>query len=281
MRTTANFARACRARCFRGFGDVRLRSRARASAGETVGRGNRQNPAPLPPDIAVGRFIALIRGHLLTGEELVKQHDWSDAYPHFMFPLEEIYGVIRENLHDYKTPPFDGALRALARTVRARSARHYPKALEKVQHALAAADANLKSRQPDWPRFEFTVAIEVVKTAAEEYEDAIANGRIVHAVGYRTARGFMLQADRMIDSVAGSLETKNAEAMRDLRDGLSQLKQAFAAVDAPKRAPIDEAPFARRGFAHRAGRRQVEMTESTGIVRCRDRADSSSIGRFA
>lgn len=32
-------------------------------------------PAALPPDVAFGRFIALIRGHLLTGEELVKQRD--------------------------------------------------------------------------------------------------------------------------------------------------------------------------------------------------------------
>jgi hypothetical protein len=198
-------------------------------------------PAVLPPDVAFGRFIALIRGHLLTGEELVKQHDWSDAHPHFMFPLEEIYGVIREELRGYKTPPFDGALKALARTVEARNARQYPKALEKVERALAAADADLKTRQPDWPRFEVVVAIEVVKTAVEEYDEAIADGRIRHPVGYRTARGFILQAERMIEAVAGDLKAKNAEALRDMRDGLSQLKQAFATVDAPKRPPIDDA----------------------------------------
>ena len=198
-------------------------------------------PATLSPDVAFGRFIALIRGHMLTGEELVKQRDWGDAYPHFMFPLEEIYGVIREDLHGYKTPPFDGALKALARTVHARNAKQYPKAREKVENALASADADLKTRQPDWPRFELTVAIEVVKAAAEEYEDAIANGRIAHPVGYRTARGFILQADRMIESVAGDLEAQNAGALRDMRDGLSQLKQAFASVDAPRRPPINDA----------------------------------------
>lgn len=198
-------------------------------------------PTALPADVAFGRFIALIRGHLLTGEQLVKQRDWRDAHPHFMFPLEEIYGVIREDLRGYKTPPFDGALKALARTVGARNPRQFPKAFEKVQGALAAADADLKRRQADWPRFELTVAVEVVKTAAEEYEDATAKDRIVHAVGYRTARGFILQADRMVESVAGDLAAKNADALRDLRDGMSQLKQAFASVDAPRRPPIDEA----------------------------------------
>jgi hypothetical protein len=198
-------------------------------------------PAALPPDVAFGRSIALIRGHLLTGGELVKQRDWNDAHAHFMFPLEEIYGVIREDLRGYKTPPFDGALKALARTVHARNARQYPTAREKVENALKAADAGLKTRQPDWPRFELAVAVEVVKTATEEYEDAIANGRVRHPVGYRTARGFILQADRMFESVAGDLGVKNAEALHDLRGGLSQLKQAFATVDAPKRPPIDDA----------------------------------------
>jgi len=182
-------------------------------------------PAALPPDVAFGRFIALIRGHLLTGEELVKQRDWRNAHAHFMFPLEEICGVIREDLRGYKTPPFDGALKALA----------------KVEAALTAADADLKSRQLEWPRFELTVAVELVKTAAEEYQDALANGRIAHPVGYRTARGFILQADRMVEGVAGDLAVKNADALRDLRDGFSQLKQAFAAVDAPRRPPIDDA----------------------------------------
>jgi hypothetical protein len=196
-------------------------------------------PAALPPDVAFGRFIALIRGHLLTGEELVKQRNWDDAHSHFMFPLEEIYGVIREDLRSYKTPPFDGALRALARTVEARRVKQYPKAREKVENALAAADADLKTRQQDWPRFVLEVAVATLNTAPDEYEDAYAKERLTHPVGYQTARGVILQADRMIESVAGDLEPKNPDALRDLRQGFAQLKQTFAAVDPPKRPPLD------------------------------------------
>ncbi|MGH6664663.1 MAG: hypothetical protein ACREB2_07130 [Pseudolabrys sp.] len=198
-------------------------------------------PAALPPDVAFGRFIALIRGHLLTGDELVKQRDWSEAHSHFMFPLEEIYGVIREELRTYKTPPFDGALKALVHTVAAHNARQYPKALEKVERALAAADADLKSRQPDWPRFVVETAIAVLNTASEEYADAVVKERMVHPVGYRTARGFILQADRMIESAADDLKVRNPDALRDMWAGFAQLKRAFAIVNAPKRSPIDEA----------------------------------------
>lgn len=198
-------------------------------------------PVTLPPDVAFGRFIALIRAHLRTGEELVAQRNWTDAHPHFEFPREEIYGVIRDDLRIYRTPPFDRALVELARTVKARNLKQYPKALHKVQDALAAADAGLKVRQPDWPGFVVQVAIATVKTAPDEYEDAYGNGRIVRPIGYQTARGFIRQAERMIESVAGELEGKNVEALREVRGRFAQLDEAFAGVVPPKQPLMDDA----------------------------------------
>ena len=191
-------------------------------------------------DLAFARFIALIRGHLLTGDELVKKHRWNVAYPHFTFPTEEIYGVIRDELHEYRMPPFDGALKALARAVKARSATQYPKALEKVEAALAAADAALKARQPNWPRFTVSVVVEVLKTAADEYDDAIANGRIVHPIGYRTARGFIFQADQMIESAAPQLPPGDAAAVAEIGSGLAAIKQGFADLNVPDLPALDE-----------------------------------------
>ena len=140
-------------------------------------------PAPLPKDVAFGRFIAQIRGHLLTGDELVRERDWVDAAHHFGFPSEEIYGVIREDLPAYKTPHFDDALKDLVRTVKARSLKQYPSALQRVERALNAADTNLKTRQPNWPRFVTQVAVAVLKAAPDEYDDAVAKDRIVRPIG--------------------------------------------------------------------------------------------------
>jgi hypothetical protein len=202
-------------------------------------------PAGLPQDVSFGHFIALIRGHLLTGDELVSQRAWDAAAQHFSFPTEEIYGLIRNDLRTYKTPPFDGALKALAGTVKAHNAKQYPKARKKVEDALAAADAGLRSRQANWPRFVVAVAVEALKAAPDEYGDAVAKGanlgRIARPTGYQTARGFILQADRMIESVAGEFDASNAAALSDLRAGFGQLKQAFAPVTAPKQAVVDEA----------------------------------------
>ena len=200
-----------------------------------------KTPAELPPDLAFGRFIALIRGHLLTGDELVSRRAWEAAVPHFSFPIEEVYGIIREDLRSYKTPPFESALKALVRTVKARNAKQYPKARQKVEDALVAADAGLKAKAPNWPRFVIAAAIETLKAAPDEYDDAVAKGRIVRPIGYQTARGFILQAERMIDSVAGELEPNNAAAVGEMRAGFAQLKPAFAAVTAPREAAMDYA----------------------------------------
>lgn len=198
-------------------------------------------PAISPQDLAFARFIALIRAHLLTGDELVGRREWDVAGRHFSFPTEEIYGIIRDEVRTYRTPPFDGALKALIRAVDAHSIKQYPKARQKVEDALAAADAGLKARQPNWPRFTMTVAMEVLKAAPDEYDDAIAQDRIVHPIGYQTARGFILQADRMVERAAGEFTGSNAAALAEIRAGFAQLKQALINVNAPRRTALDEA----------------------------------------
>jgi hypothetical protein len=195
----------------------------------------------LSADAAFARNIALIRADLLMADALVKERDWVDARPHADFPREEIYGVIRGDLRTYKTPVFDGALRELAHAVAARSVKRYDRASKKVQAALVAADVALKARQKDWPRFTLQVAAATLRDAADEYDDAVANGRIVHAVGYQTARGIVFETDRMVESVAVVLARQHAEAVQALRGNLIRLKDAFASVAAPKepRADVD------------------------------------------
>jgi hypothetical protein len=125
--------------------------------------------------------------------------------------------------------------------VKAHNAEQYAKARKKVDEALAAADTGLKSKVANWPRFVVAVSTEVLKTAADEYDDAFAKGRIVHPIGYQTARGFILQADRMFESVAGDFAADKAEALSEIRAGFSQLKRAFADVNAPKLVAVDYA----------------------------------------
>ena len=199
------------------------------------GEGGEKGKTKLPPDLDFALKIALIRGHLLIGDELVREGQWAAAMPHFLHPAEELYGGIRGQLKAYKTPPFQAALKSLSSTVKAKKGgEDYARALKAVQDALANADAGVKVKQTAWPGFVAETAVEVLKTSTDEYEEAIVKGRIAKPVEYQDARGFVWQAEAMIESVAADLEKKDAEALKQVRADIAELKKAFPAAMPPK-----------------------------------------------
>jgi hypothetical protein len=210
-------------------------------AGHAAGEGGEsQGLANLPPDLAFAARITLLRGHLLVGDELVRQQQWNAALPHFLHPTEEIYGDIKDQLADYRVPPFEPALKTLSDVVKARKGgADYAKALKSVNDALAAADAGMKAKQANWPGFVVEAAVEALKAATGEYQQAVIRGRIAKPVEYQDARGFILQADRMIESVASDLQKKDPAALDQVRAGLVELKRAFPSP-MPPRTPVKD-----------------------------------------
>ena len=210
-------------------------------AGKEAGEGGEaKGLANLPPELAFAARIALLRGHLLIGDELVKLQQWNAALPHFLHPGEEIYGDIKDQLAGYKVPPFDASLKVLSDLVKAKKGGNdYTKALKAVNDALAAADAGMKPKQGNWPGFVVEAAVEALKAATGEYQQAIVGGRIAKPVEYQDARGFVWQADRMIESVAADLQKKDAAALDEMRAGLAALKKAFPSPT-PPRAPVKD-----------------------------------------
>src|SRR5262249_8650722 len=146
-----------------------------AGQGPEAGEGGEtKNFAGLPGELAFAARIALLSGHLLVGDELVKQQQWNAALPPFLHPTEEIYGDAKGELAKYKVPPFDTALKALSDVVKAKKGGNdYAKALKPVNDALAAADAGMKAKQADWPCFVVEAAVEALKAATGEYQQAI------------------------------------------------------------------------------------------------------------
>ncbi len=202
-----------------------------ASSGELNGL------ATLPPELAFATRIALLRGHLLVGDELVKQQQWSAALPHFLHPTEELYNELKDSLVEYKIAPFDGVLNKLADVVKTRRANEFTRAREAVSDALSGADAAMRERTGDWPGLVTESAIEALKVAGNEYGAAIDDGRITKPVEYQDARGFIWQAERMIEGVAPQLEKKNPDALASVRAGFTELKKAFPSA-MPPRVPV-------------------------------------------
>lgn len=189
----------------------------------------------LPPDVDFALRIAQMRGHLMVGDELVKQGHWAAALPHFLHPSEELYGGVRTKLKDYQTPPFEAALKVLSNTVKAKKAGDdYARAWTAVEDAFAASDAGLKAKQPKWESFQVETSLELLKSATGEYKEAVVKKRIAKPVEYQDARGFVWQAERMIEAVAPALEKKDADALKHVRDAFTELKKTWPAAMPPK-----------------------------------------------
>jgi hypothetical protein len=188
----------------------------------------------LAPDVEFALWISQVRGHLLIGNDLVKEKQWKAAYPHFQHPIEELYKVLAPRLAEYQAPPFDVALKALSNAVKARKQADYDTAWKAVSDALAKADDGLKAKQKDWPAFAVTASVETLKSSIEEYTSALEKGRITKPVEYQDARGFIWQSESMIESVASALEQKNAGALKQLRAAYADLKLIFPTPVPPK-----------------------------------------------
>ena len=197
-------------------------------------------PADLPPDFQFALTLALIRGHLLVGDELVRAGKWDAALPHFLHPTEELYGGIKDKVADYHTPAFDTALLKLADVVKEKSSTTYTNALQSVTSALDTGEAGVKAKEADWPSFVVATAIMALKAAISEYGEAIVNGQIAKPVEYQDSRGFVWQAERMIESVSQDLARKDPAALKSVRAGLAQLKKAWPTAT-PPRTPVKSA----------------------------------------
>jgi hypothetical protein len=202
--------------------------------------GSKRAGAALPRELDFALKLSQIRGHLLVGDELVKMGEWKAAEPHFAHPGKELYGPIRGRLKEYKIPPFEAALRELANAVKAKKgAEDYAKAWAKVDQALTTAESALNGKQADRPAFVVSTVIELAKSASAEYGESIKQGRVVNAIEYQDARGFILHGEKMIEGVAPALEKKDADALGKLRRALVELKDDVPSPLPPKTAPVD------------------------------------------
>ena len=96
-----------------------------------------------------------------------------------------------------------------------------------------AADAGVRAKQAS-DSFVVETALELLKSATGEYKQAIAKGRIAKPVEYQDARGFVWQAEKMIDAAAPALEKKDADSLKKMRQDLAELKKAWPAAMPPK-----------------------------------------------
>lgn len=192
---------------------------------------------PKDTRIRIYRDIALMRGHLLVGDELVALGRWEDALPHFLHPTEELYGAMERYIKLHKVTPFDRQLKQLAQAVKARNRAAYDQAAKVVDARLTGALASFRRFMQGSPFTSFTMrtVVEMLKVAASEYEAAIEGDRFSKPVEYQDSRGFVLYAERLITSQRRELETIDKAAADELLLIIAEIKPAWPGALPPDR----------------------------------------------
>jgi hypothetical protein len=222
-----------------GEGGEAGRAAAAGSGGEGGEAGEGGASANLPPTLRLYRDIELIRGHLQVGNELIEAGLWAEALPHFLHPQEEIYGGISGQLKSIGVSPFLTTLKSLAQTVKAKNKEAYAKARASVDERLAVVEKAVQAKESNWSPFALESMLEVLQTAADEYEEAIEGGRISNVVEYQDARGFVFEAERLFESIADELAKKDASATEVIRTALNDLKSAWPTLQPPS-SPVKD-----------------------------------------
>ncbi|AFY53790.1 hypothetical protein Riv7116_1220 [Rivularia sp. PCC 7116] len=189
--------------------------------------------------------MALMKGHLLVAKELLDKNEPKQAEPHIGHPVEEIYSDVEEQLKQKNVKEFKTTLNNLEDLVKAKPkdaqvATSLTSAMEAVDGAIAAVPEE-KRKQPE---FVLAAIDGVLDTAKEEYEAAIANGKIVEDIEYQDSRGFVIYAQDLYEGISAQMQTAHPEADKAISSSMSELAKAWPSVippSAPAKTPEEVA----------------------------------------
>jgi iron uptake system EfeUOB component EfeO/EfeM len=185
-------------------------------------------------DVDYMTSLGLMKGHLLVAKELLDAKKPKQAEPHTGHPVEELYGNIEAELSERQVPEFKTTLNQLHDLVKtapndSKVATSYQAATEAIDRAMRA----IPEAKRQSPQFVLAVIDELLATATEEYQEAIAAGKIAELVEYQDSRGFVTYADSLYQTIAQPLNQQSPEISKTLSSTLSQLKKAWPSVEAP------------------------------------------------
>ncbi len=178
--------------------------------------------------------MALMKGHLLVGKELLDLNEPKQAEPHIGHPVEEIYSDVESQLKQKNVKEFKTTLENLEDLVKskpkdARVVTSFASSMEAVDAAIAAVPQEKRNQ----PKFMLAAIDGVLDTAKEEYEAAIANGKIVEDIEYQDSRGFVLYAQELYAGIAAQMQTAHPEQNKAITSSMSELAKAWPSVIAP------------------------------------------------
>jgi hypothetical protein len=179
--------------------------------------------------------LGLMKGHMGVAKELLELGQPEQAEPHIGHPVEEIYADVEDQLNDRGVKEFKTPLLSLQDLVKAGA-----KDKAKVESdftasvkAIDAAMAVLPNAQRQSPKFVMSVINGLLETANDEYDAAIADGKIKEAIEYQDSRGFVRYAGELYATVASQLTGQSPAVAQQVAADLKALAVAWPTAVPP------------------------------------------------
>lgn len=189
-------------------------------------------------DTEVLVVLAQMQGHLLVAQELLSSGNAPGAEPHVGHPVDELYGSLEAVIASGRLQPFRDSLELLRQQVRlAPTSPGTAQRLATAQRTLQAATNTVAPALNSQSALVLEVVRQLALTAASEYEAAVADGRIAETIEYQDARGFLLQARRLI-SQAITATPSAAASLQPAQTRLEAMLKAFPSVTPPQRVVL-------------------------------------------
>lgn len=182
-----------------------------------------------PEDLFLLGHLTMMRGHIAAGSGLLGLGH-AEGRDHLGHPYVENWGFIEAEIAARGLTSLEEPLHELG------EAGESGEAQPLIDAALSAIDGNVNkitgfgaARAP----LLLDASLLVLKQAAHEYEESIADGVFVNDEEYQDAAGFVAEVRRLIDSETPALTAIDGAATQALLEALEALAQAWPSLVPP------------------------------------------------
>lgn len=205
-----------------------------SEGGEGGERGLASDPGA--NDAAFLTLLGLVEGHLRAGIELYRDDAADMAKTHMKHPSDELYADLEPALAARDLDGFAGELERLAVAVEggqpvAEADAAFEAALQAIERTRAAANGDLAAR--------LAAVTGLVRTAAEEYEIGVTDGRISDPHEYQDAWGFVQAAKAQMAGLDEADRQRMGQGYDEITAELDALDEAWPAVVPPDSVTTD------------------------------------------
>ena len=199
--------------------------------------GPTQSTDPAPPvemRVNIYRAFAYMQGHLLVGDDLVKESHWEQALPHFSTLMEEWEKLSKQPATLPDVSAFRSELSTLIEAVKAKHSIAYHQNAASAQKKLTEAINQYRAMLPGSVAGVAVIAVnQLLKMAAVAYATSIEQDKFVKPESYQDSRGLIWSAELVYVDHSRYLESVDLYRLGEIRMLMNEMKAAFPTAMPP------------------------------------------------